>query len=355
MYYFCTYFDRHYLPRGISLFRSLKEHCPNFRLWVLCLDDESHELLTELDMPEIFPIVLKNFEADDEALLAAKQGRSKIEYYFTCTPSLPLYILRTWPEVDRITYLDADLFFFSSPEPLFEELKSGSIAIIEHRFPPKLRHNEIRGIYNVGWLSFRRDYWGLSCLNWWRDRCIEWCYDRTEDGRYADQKYLDDWTTRFQNVVVLEHKGANLALWNLANYQLNLANNDAVMVDEQPLIFFHFHGLKKLTGWLYNPGWSHYGVVPSRILREFIYEPYIQELFRVSNELLATQDIDAISYSVRGRPIEINERIKHLIRRIYRFPCVMRDILMGKYIIKMSSPALLSKLWGGIGHPFGQK
>jgi hypothetical protein len=214
MYYFCTYFDRHYLPRGLALYRSLREHCPEFRLWVLCMDGDTHSALAQLGLPGVQPIALRDFERDDEPLLSAKQNRSQVEYYFTCTPSLPLYILDRWPEVDLVTYLDADLFFFANPVPLFDELGEGSIAIIGHRFPTYLRSKERYGIYNVSWLTFRRDESSLDCLHWWRERCIEWCYDREEDGRFADQKYLDDWPTRFQNVVVLEHKGANLAPWN---------------------------------------------------------------------------------------------------------------------------------------------
>ncbi|MDO8722362.1 MAG: hypothetical protein Q7J31_09050, partial [Syntrophales bacterium] len=211
MYYFCTYFDRNYLSRGLAMYRSLREHCPEFRLWVLCMDEATLEASTQFDLPEVELISLPDFEKDDEPLVWAKQNRSQVEYYFTCTPSLPLYVLNHWPEVNLITYLDADLFFFASPAPLFEELGAGSVAIIGHRFPPHLRDKERYGIYNVGWLSFRRDENGFVCLNWWRERCIDWCYDREEDGRFADQKYLDDWPSRFQNLIVLQHKGANLA------------------------------------------------------------------------------------------------------------------------------------------------
>lgn len=335
MYYFCTYFNRNYLPRGLALYRSLQEHCPEFRLWVLCMDDETHEALTQLDLPEVEPIALQDFERNDEPLLQAKQNRSQVEYYFTCTPSLPLYVLNHWPEVDLITYLDADLFLFANPARLFEELGTGSIAIIGHRFPPHMRHLEVAGIYNVGWLSFRRDDSAFACLHWWRERCIEWCYDREEDGRFADQKYLDDWPSRFQNVVVLEHKGANLAPWNLANYHLRSLNGNTVMVDEQPLIFFHFHGLKRITRWLYNPHWSVYGDNPSMVLRRRIYAPYLQMLFDVNRQLLATLDTDPIYDDVRCRMKQQGGQIaktKRLVRRIQVLPSVGRDILTGKYI-----------------------
>src|SRR5262249_39830918 len=154
MYYFCTYFDVRYLSRGLALYHSLKWYCPSFRIWILCMDSATHHAVDELNLPEIQPIALGEFERGDESLLYAKQNRSLLEYYFTCTPSLLLFILRNYPQVDLITYLDADLFFYSDPSPLFVEMGVQSVAIIGHRFPQSLQHLHTLGIYNVGWLSF---------------------------------------------------------------------------------------------------------------------------------------------------------------------------------------------------------
>ncbi len=112
MNYFCTYFDHRYLSRGIALYRSLKEHCPDFKLWVLCLSCECYEILNQLNLDSVCLIPLADIEEGDKELLKAKGNRSLIEYYFTLTPSLPLYILNHFSEVDLITYLDSDLFSF---------------------------------------------------------------------------------------------------------------------------------------------------------------------------------------------------------------------------------------------------
>ena len=277
MFYLCTYFDSHYLTRGLALYRSLVRHATPFRLWVLCFDDLTYEILQKLELCDVIPISQRDFEKEDRELLQAKDNRSRIEYYFTCTPSLPLYVLRHHPEVDVITYLDADLFFFSALSSVYQELDRGSVLLVGHRFPPCLRHLEDRGIYNVSLLSFRRDQVGLECLRWWRERCLEWCCDRVEDGRYADQKYLDDWPTRFSGVVVLQHKGAGLAPWNVGNYSLGSRDGHA-FVDSQPLVFFHFHGPGQKGRWVYDPNLAGYGMHPSLLLKRYVYGPYIQEL-----------------------------------------------------------------------------
>ena len=277
MYYFCTYFDQNYLSRGLALYRSLREHCPSFKLWVLCMDAEAYTVLSQRNLPEVQLITLEEFERGDTELLQTKQNRSVVEYYFTCTPSLPLFILNHYPEVDLITYLDADLFFFADPAQLFSEMAGKSIAIIGHRFPVHLRHLESNGIYNVGWLSFRRDENGWKCLHWWRDLCLEWCYDRIEGDRFADQKYLDRFPDRFGDEIVLQHKGANVAPWNIDNYAINMRGN-CIYMDDEPLIFYHFQGLKQIVPWVYDFGLWPYGVRTSQELMNCIYIPYIQAL-----------------------------------------------------------------------------
>jgi len=285
MLYYCTYFDINYLIKGLALYRSLVRQAIPFRLWVLCFDEPTYEILRHLELPEIVPISLAEFEEGDAELLGVKANRSRVEYYFTCTPSLPLYVLKHNADIDVISYLDADLFFFSHPAPIYEELGDQSILIVGHRFPPHLSEREqLNGTYNVGFLSLRKNSIGLQCLEWWRERCLEWCYDRPEDGRFADQKYLDDWPVRFQQVVVLQHKGAGLAPWNVTNYTLNLTN-DQMLVDSQPLVFYHFHGFRQIYRWLYDPQLTAYGARADHLLKYHIYYAYIRELAEVDRWL----------------------------------------------------------------------
>lgn len=284
MRHFCTYFDSRYLPRGLALHDSLRQQCPEFTLWVLCLDSGAHDVLTELASDEIRPISCKDFLSGDDQLQAARLNRSLVEFYFTCSPSLLLYILRQEPEIEILTYLDADLYFFSSPEPIFEEMGDRSIAITPHRYPAELKHNNVYGLYNVGWLSFRRDEIAMACLNWWRERCLEWCYDREEDGKFADQKYLDRWPELFGNVAVLNHPGVNVAAWNLSGAKI-CHQNDVITVDGHPLIFYHFHSVKKISYVVYEMAFKAYRVKPSQFLRRHVLSPYLRRVRELEKEL----------------------------------------------------------------------
>jgi hypothetical protein len=283
--HFCTYFDRNYLSRGLLLYRSLAAHCPGFRLYVLSLDEATHAYLERAALPGLVSVPVQELEARDTDLALAKPTRTIVEYYFTTTPCWIKYVFERFADVDLVTYLDADFFFFSSPEPLFSELGTRSIAVVEHRFAPA-RQAEMapHGRFNVGWLSFRRSDVGRACVSWWRERCIEWCYDRIEDGKYADQKYLDEWPVRFPDLAILQHKGVSVAPWNLETVRFAV-DGPVPLVDEQRLICFHFHGLKHVLGPFYESGLRPFRASLTPALRQSVFGPYFQQLLGIESQL----------------------------------------------------------------------
>jgi hypothetical protein len=281
--HYCTYFDSRYLVRGFALFSSLREQSKEpFTLWILCFDDLTFQVLERLSLTEVKLIPGERLEVWDKELQKAKRNRNRIEYYWTCTPILPLYVLSEDPTIDLITYIDADLFFFGDPQPLFEELGDKSILIFEHRYVPEYAVDEsVSGKYNVGMISFRKDKNGLKCLHWWRERCLEWCLNRSEDGKFGDQKYLDEWPTLFDGVVVSQHKGADLAPWNLANYSLRPLNS-SLLISGKPIIFYHFHGFQKVGKNIVFPAYYDYRL-PAKALN--LYRSYACALENVSREV----------------------------------------------------------------------
>jgi len=240
-------------------------------------------------------VTLAELEAGDPALAAVKSDRTRVEYYFTLSPCWPRWLLATHPEIERVTYLDADLFFFASPEPVFAAMDAASASVLmtAHRFPAGLQHYERHGKFNVGILSFRNDAAGRACLADWRERCLAWCHDRLEDGKYADQKYLDDWPTRLgAGLLVLEHPGVNLAPWNWVAHRC-VVSDGQVTADGEPLVLFHFARFRPIRGdWWWQSGQLDYGVMP-RPLRNAIYGPYWRALAAARAELRTrTADFD---------------------------------------------------------------
>lgn len=243
--YFCTLFDSGYLLKGLAMIRSLARCCPGMKIYVLCMDEQAKIILNRLDLPYITCITLT--EVEDDELLKAKANRGVAEYCWTLSSCFTWYVMQNNPEINMLTYVDADLLFYSDVQPIFDEIGDASIAIIEHRFSERLKDREVNGRFCVEWNSFRRDKQGLACLSRWRQQCIDWCYYRLEDGKMGDQKYLDEWPERYSSCHIIMHPGAGIAPWNYSQYRFGEDAHGNITVEDAPLIFYHFHQFQLLN------------------------------------------------------------------------------------------------------------
>lgn len=273
MHKFCTLFDSHYLSRGLAMYESLMGNCTHFHLYIYTFDQLSHELLLELNLECVTVIGLDEFE--DEKLLSVKTTRSVGEYCWTCTPSVIKHAIETY-DLEACTYLDADLYFFSDPSVLIDEIASNSVLITEHRYTPAYDQSATSGIYCVQFMTFKNNAEGMAVLNWWRNACIDWCYARFENGKFGDQKYLDDWPCRFEGVNVLKHLGGGVAPWNVQQYDMKNLGFD--------MVFYHFHGVKFIENNKLDFG--NYRL--EKDVLALVYKPYICHLERIERKLSAS-------------------------------------------------------------------
>jgi hypothetical protein len=237
--HFVTLFDNNFLPAGLCLHHSLIEHGHPFHLWILCMDELVERHLHQLVLPHVSLLSLR--EVEDDRLLAVKPLRSRGEYCWTVTPFMSQFVFDRDASVERVTYLDADLFFFGSPKPFFEEFeRSGKhVLVTEHAYGPRYDRTRRSGRFCVQFITFRRTKEAEKVMLWWQERCLEWCYDRVEAGKFGDQKYLDQWPELFEHEVhILQQKDKTLAPWNVDYYYEQLGNGGTAPV------FYHFHGLR---------------------------------------------------------------------------------------------------------------
>lgn len=282
---FCTLFNSKYLSRGLALYYSLEKVCRDFHLYIFAFDDTTYKILTELNL--IHATIVSLSQLEDEELLRVKPGRTIAEYCWTATPSTIYYVIKNF-NVESCTYIDADIYFYSSPQVIFDELGNDSILITEHRYSPLYRREEKKsGKYCVQFISFRNDKYGMEALSWWKDQCIAWCYNRVEDGKFGDQKYLDDWTTRFKKVHVLQHVGGGLAGWNVSQYDFIKDKENFYGIEKRSgtkfdIIFYHFHYLK-----FYTNGKLQLGPrIISSDVKNYFYKPYLIELNEIRKKVL---------------------------------------------------------------------
>lgn len=265
------------------------------------MDPITENIIVKLGMPFVECVALS--EVENEDLLRVKAKRGVAEYCWTLSSNFTLYVMQNYEDVEQITYVDADLYFYSDVTPIFEEMLNSSITIIEHRFTERLKDRIVNGRFCVEWNSFRRDEEGMACLKKWASQCIDWCFYRLENEKMGDQKYLDDWPNEYSSCHIIQHTGAGIAPWNYAQYNFTTNDKNEILVNDDKLIFYHFHQFQILSKIKFDRLSSFYTSECSE--PNDIYERYEKALTdEINNVLILAPDFKygfSKSYSITSR------------------------------------------------------
>jgi len=313
IYNYCTLFDSFFLSRGLALYHSLKRTTPNFRLYVFPFDQKALEVLRDMELPDVTVVSQAEFETPE--LLKIKTVRTRGEYCWTCTPVIIDYCIKEF-NLSQCTYLDADLYFFSNANQLVAEMGDRSALITDHRYTTRYDQSKTSGKYCVQFMTFKNSNAGMTILSWWKEKCLEWCFDRFEDGKFGDQKYLDDWTQRFDGVYDLPNEGAGLAPWNIQQYDIRKKGESLIAVSkateiEWPVVFYHFHGLKFLKNKIDLGAFRL-----AKVVVDCIYKPYLYELNMLNKNLLSKYHVSLPiqGYATKsGVPIPIHKVLRRFL------------------------------------------
>ncbi len=323
---YCTYFDSGYLSRGLALIASLRATGESALVFVVAFDEAAYEYLHSRKS-ELGLIVRKS---DDlltrfPELAGVVDNRKYSELFFTSSPFLLKLALEEVDEGDVVVYLDADLFFFGNPQAVFDELADGSIGIIRHNYPNSRKRLATKyGTFNVGLVVFRNDAEGRRVLDWWAARCIEWCHDFPLDGKYADQGYLDHFPKLSSQTVILENPGFNLAPWNTSSSTL-IAEQQKVSVNDQPLLFFHFHGLSRVGKRVISAQLTYRSVLHKSVFQP-IYVPYVKALTEVEQQL-KDQGV------VPNQPAKRGVGLRGFVFAVYKKAMNLLSIALGQSVL----------------------
>ena len=319
---FCTLFDSAYLSRGLVLYDSLKKYSPDFHLYIFAFDDLCYNILVSLSLENATIISLKMLENND--LLEAKKSRTKAEYCWTCTSSAIDYVLTNY-NVPACTYIDADLCFFNSPSVLCEELNDEkSVLITEHRY------SKIAGLYEkrragrfcVQFITFVDNPESRMVLSDWKNKCIKWCYNRYEDGKFGDQKYLDEWPGKYKNIQIMRHLGGGVAPWNVGQYKIFMEDNSLYGIEKATkrkfdLIFFHFHFVRFHEEGHVDLGWNYI----SQSIKEIIYYPYILKIVE-TEKLLSKLNPEYRTSFHKNNPENLKDIFKSFFKSVSKYNIV---------------------------------
>jgi len=241
-FHFTTVLSSAYLFKGLGMYQTLKRHCSDFKLFILCADDECYRIIQDMKLADIELLRVRQIE--NVIIREAKNNRSYLEFCWTLKPAALYYVMKHYRNAEYYAHLDADLYFFSDPAVLFVEAPGADLYLVDHNNSEEFLHTyETSGRFNTGFVGCRNSDTARNAVKWWRDRCVKQCPSIPDpiNKLFGDQRYVERWLELFEGVHVIENKGANVAVWNIRGYNIS-SKNDEVYVDNSPLIFYHFSG-----------------------------------------------------------------------------------------------------------------
>lgn len=241
----CTVITRNYLPYARTLCESFHAHNPGHAAYVLVIDD--------------FDSLIRPAEEDFEVLGAGTLGipdfyphhvfkYNNIEISCMLKPYCMEKLLLDYG-VERLLYLDSDIFVTSALDSLYESLDRHDILLTPHLdtdFPDDNCRPDIRdilkvGTFNLGFIGAANRTNALEILRWWKQKVSDHCVIDFPNGYYLDQKFFDLAVTLFEGIHAEKDPGLNVGHWNL--HSRRITQVDGVwLANGSPLRFFHFSG-----------------------------------------------------------------------------------------------------------------
>ncbi len=333
---YCTLFNKNYIDRGIVMINSLLAVDDEAKIYILCMDNVTKQIIEKEYNGQVICIELSIIEDND--LLRCKNNRSQGEYCWTCTAKLLYYILNVYKEA-TCTYVDADMRFYSDPRCLLREMKENGCEIqaIAHNFPMTWKGKqeaEENGRLCVQFNTFSNDVKSMKILLKWAEQCIIEC---TVDS-HGDQKYTDSWCENGA-VNVSKNLGAGIAPWNVGRFVMkNWSEHivwDKQTREDYKMVFYHFQSAivqnggkelgyvtpllrywnvdKELVDHLYKEYYTEIMLIRRRLKKYYIYtdandnnkaderRPRIQKNLSVFLNMSLREKIDFLGMIIRKR------------------------------------------------------
>jgi glycosyltransferase involved in cell wall biosynthesis len=149
-----------------------------------------------------------------------------------------------------IVYLDPDIKIFAKLHEV-ERLhhQDFNCVVTPHITSPYTdkkqpdEHTIIKsGVYNCGFISFKRSHETDIFIRWWCRQLATKAYSNVSLNLFTDQRWIDLITSLLPRVAILRDNSYNVAYWNLHERKIDRIS-DQWFVNKKPLVFFHFSGV----------------------------------------------------------------------------------------------------------------
>lgn len=276
---FFTYFDSKFLIQGTVAVQSFLRENKGAKGIIYCTSQKATEILKWKFARDSVDVKLLSElpEIKKEIDTAKNANRNSTEVLISIKPLLILETLKVLSANEILLYIDADLFFYESIVTLLGEFDDCSILLSRHLFPPELSESVKYGVVNAGFIMLRNTPNTVALLMDWAMKCREWCFLRLENGKYADQLYLNDYLYH-KEVKVISHPGVNNGMYYFQSRRKVRSEGRDTFIDNHKLVCFHFHGIRISNRYI-QTGFNRYKL-PKRpiIVWNKIYRRYIDEI-----------------------------------------------------------------------------
>jgi len=236
-----------YIPKARMLFQSLRKYHPECVLH-LALADEGH---AEIDLSlEPFDSVLPINELDIPDFRGWAFCHDIVELATAIKP-FALQKILSMPGCEKVLYLDPDTVVFSRLDDILDALDQSNLVLTPHQTVPEssmsaVIDNEIcslkHGVFNIGFIGVAASDEGKRFADWWSQRLYHFCRADICNGLFTDQKWIDLVPAFFDGIAIMHTGRHNLATWNITTRVVTGDQNNGILVDGEPLGFYHFTG-----------------------------------------------------------------------------------------------------------------
>lgn len=300
-----TICSNNYYAQALTLAKSIEKHNSDY-VFIFAIVDEPSEYIEYSSQNEHIFVSQLPIDVQD---LASKYNI--IELNTSVKPSLFLYLIENYKNIETIHYFDPDIKTFTSLRELDLKFGSKSILLTPHILSPipyldKLPQDHLflnYGIFNLGYLGLKVNACTVSFLKWWEQKTLNLGYNRVCEGLFVDQLWINHVPIFFFNDTEISFDPAlNVAPWNLHEREITFIDNH-YKVNDSSLIFFHFSNYSYLNSDKLTK-YYRYTFDGNPHLKQ-LYQEYHQDL--ICNKI---KEYSVVSCAFYSKKEKISEKIK---------------------------------------------
>jgi hypothetical protein len=236
-----------YLAQARTLGDSLKSTNPDIQFFIGLVDKLDGVSIGADFVPDYPMIEIDKIGIADLEEIATRYDITELNT--AVKPFCFTYFFEKYPQARNVIYFDPDIIVFQPLTELKQLLLDYQAVLTPHINTPiddRLKPNELHhlntGVYNLGFVAFRRSAENASFIRWWEEKLRYECLIDLCNGLFVDQNWMNFLPLFVPNVRIERNPGYNAAYWNLHEREFSLKGDVTYVNGNYPLIFFHYSG-----------------------------------------------------------------------------------------------------------------